>query len=542
MRELSKRWLILTGLLLLLGLAYALNCPASEPFFNNDETRHVMTGVYFRDLLHDMPLGHLREFTVQYYLQYPALGLLVWPPFFYFVEGLFMSIFGTSFLVAKTLICLFTAMACAYLFFLVRRTHDTIRATTAVLIFGLSPIIFRYSHHVMLEMPTLAMGLAAAFHFIRYLDQEKRRDIILAGLAAALTALTRFDAVYLLPFFFILLVARGRLGIIRRWEVLSAAIVAALLVLPFYAMTTAGIGWFHFQNATVEYTPEHSAFLSLRRLFFYPASLPGQLGMFALVPALVGLVYGMMKRRRAQAWPYLSLIIACYVTFTVMAEIDPRHTIYWIPAFAVFAADGLALLAQWLRVPKIHLPLAAFLLLGIAWNTINGRQLYLRGYEEAARYVVANSGSSRFCLFQGELNGDFIYQVRHQDPERRLWVLRADKLLFSVLVNPQVEYKQFAESDEDILAAIFKYDPEFIVIEDGPGTGTLQIENRVREVLNHHPERFRLEKVIEVENNNSAYQGLQLKLFRNIYRNPNPERHLDIEILMLRRSLKADAP
>jgi hypothetical protein len=533
---------MLAGMLLLLGLAYSFNFPASEPFFNNDETRHVMTGVYFRDLLRDMPLAHLREYTVHYYLQYPALGILVWPPFFYFVEGSLMSIFGTSFIVAKMLICLYTALACAYLFFLVCRTHDTVRAATTVLIFGLSPMIFRFTHHVMLEIPTLAVGLAAIFYFIRYLDQEKRRDIILAGLAAALTALTRFDGVYLLPFFLILLIVRRRLKIIRRREVLAAAFISALIVLPFYALTTAGIGWFHFQNATVQYSVEPQALFSPGRILFYPACVPDQLGMFAFVPAIVGLLYGMTKTGRARAWPYLVIIVACYLTFTPMAEFEPRHTIYWIPAFALFAADGIALLAQWLRVPKIHLPLAAFLLFGIAWNTIAQRQFYLRGYEEAARYVVANSGSSRFCLFQGGLNGNFIYQVREHDPDRHLWVLRADKLFYSVLVNPQIEYKQFAESDEDILATIFKYDPEFIVIEDGESTGTLDIENRVREMLNYHTERFRLERVIEAESNNPAYKGMQLKVFRNLFRNPNPERHLDIELLMLRRSIQTDTP
>jgi Gpi18-like mannosyltransferase len=544
MSRLSNRWLILSGVLVLLGLAYALNNPASEPFFNNDETRHVMTGVYFRDLLHDMPLRHLRDYTVHYYLQYPALGILVWPPFFYFTEGLLMSIFGTSFMVAKALICIYACAACAYLFFLICRTHDTFRAATAALIFGLSPMVFRYSHHVMMEVPTLALGLAAIFYAVRYLDQEKRRDLMLAGLAAALTALTRYDAVYLLPFFLILLIARRRLTVLRRREVLAAALVSALLVVPFYALTTADLGWFHLQNTTVQYSAELPAVNSLRRIFFYPACVPDQIGMFALVPAMVGLFNGiMMKTERARAWPYLAIIIACYVTFTPMAEIEPRHTIYWIPAFALFASDGIAVLARWLRVPKIHLPLAAFLLFGIAWNTIAERQFFVRGYEEAARYVVANSGQSRFCLFLGGLNGDFIYQVRHQDPDRRLWVLRADKIFYSVLVNPQVEYKEFAESDEDILATVFKYDPEFIVIEDGQGAGTVvRAEERVRWVLNHYPERFRLEKVVAVKSNNSAYQGMQLKIYRNIFRNENPERHLDIELLMLRRNIQTDAP
>jgi hypothetical protein len=489
-----------------------------------------------------MPLGHLRDYTVHYYLQYPALGILVWPPFFYLLEGVLMSIFGTSFLVGKALVCVSAAGACAYLFFLVCRTHDVVRAATAALIFGLSPLVFRYSHHVMLEVPTLALGLAAIFYFVRYLDQEKRLDLILAGLAAALCALTRFDAVYLLPCFLILLIARRRLNLMRRWEVLATALVSALIVLPFYAMTTAGIGWFHLQNATVQYGAGQPAYFSLHRLLFYPSCVPDQLGMFALVPAMLGLLYGIMKARRASSWPYLAMLVACYATFTLMAEIEPRHTIYWIPAFALFAADGIALVAQWLRVPKIHLPLATFLLLCVAWSTLAERQFFVRGYEEAARYVVANSGSSNFSLFLGGLNGDFIYQIRRQDPNRRLWILRADKIFYSVLVNPQVEYKQYAESDDDILGDIFKYDPEFIVAEDGPGVNTVPIENRVRALLNNRPARFRLERVVAVESNNSSYQGVQLKIFRNLLRNDAPQRHLDIELLMLRRSVQTEAP
>jgi len=94
MRDLThrRRLLLLFSLLLALGLIYALAYQASEPFYNNDETRHVMTGLYFRDLLHDMPVSHLRDYTIHYYLQYPALGLLVWPPFFYFIEGLRVSL------------------------------------------------------------------------------------------------------------------------------------------------------------------------------------------------------------------------------------------------------------------------------------------------------------------------------------------------------------------------------------------------------------------------------------------------------------------
>lgn len=532
----------LLGVLLVLGIVHALSYQASEPFFNNDETRHVMTGVYFRDFLHDLAFTHPRDYTIKYYLQYPALGLLMWPPFFYFVEGAFMSIFGTSFIAAKLLVGIYTATACVYLFFLVCRTHDASRAAVAVSVFGLAPLVFQLSSHVMLEMPTLAMSLAAIFHFVRYLDHERRRDLVLAGLFAALTALTRYDAVYLLPLFLILLAVRGRIRSIFRRDVLAVAALAAIVVLPFYALTTAGIGWFHFKNATEPVYPGQMAVVALERLYFYPSCLPEQLGWFALVPALVGFVTSLAAARRKQAQVYFVIVIACYLTFTPMAEILSRHTVYWIPAFAFFAADGIALIARWLRAPKLYVPLAVLVMSGMTWNVLTRPQFFVRGYREAARHVASNTQTSPFSLFLGNLNGNFIYQIRRHDPDRRLWVLRADKLLYTSLVHQQFGYKQFVETDEEILSTIFKYDPEFIVMEETHAPYALPIENRVREVIKNNPQRFQLEKNINVESNHPEYRGMQLKVFRNIFRNADPERHLDIEILMLRRSIQTDVP
>jgi hypothetical protein len=543
--------LLLCGLLLLaLALVYLAAYQRGEPFYNNDETRHVMTGVYFKDLLRDFPLTHARDYTVNYYLQYPALGLLVWPPLFYFMEGLLMSIFGTSLVVPKALVCFFALMACVYLFRLVSRTHDRNRAALSVLILGLAPLVFELSHYVMLEVPTLALSLAATYHFVSYLEDARQRDLLFAALFSALSALTRFDAIYLLPLFLILLAARRRWELLKRGEVLIAAALALALVAPFYLLSASGIGWMHFKFVTETLSPDDPAFLSLSRLFFYPSRLPLQLGVIALIPEIVGLICSLRDGRRAASWIYLAIVVAVYVTFTPMGELQSRHAVYWIPAFAFFAADGVARIIGWLRMQKLYVPLAACVLLSLVWSTLAQPLKFVRGYEEAARYVATNSATSPFCLFVGTLNGNFIYQMRRQDPERRLWILRADKLLFSILIVPGIEYRQPAESEEGILDAIFKYDPEFIVVEgtSPPSSGSLEDEMRIRfeqqvkTIIGNHPERFRLEKTISVESNEPGYQGMQLKVFRNILRNENPERRLEVDLLMLRRSVETTVP
>src|SRR3954469_6402202 len=116
-----------------------------------------------------------------------------------------MLVFGTSLLVGQVLVGLFAAMACIYLFLLAESTHGRRVAILAVLLLGLSPLFFTYSRPVMLEVPALAWALMAAFHFHRYLGEERGRNLVLCCLAA----LTRFDGVYLAPLFLTWLAGRG---------------------------------------------------------------------------------------------------------------------------------------------------------------------------------------------------------------------------------------------------------------------------------------------------------------------------------------------
>lgn len=537
----SKKFWTLLLLLLALAAAHAVVYRASEPFYYNDETRHVMTGVYFRDLLRDMPVGNLREYTVNYYLQYPALGLLVWPPLFHILEGLLMSVLGTSVAVPLALVGLFAAAACVYLFLLVCRTHDLQRAAAAVLLFGLAPLVFEYSHYVMLEVPTLALALGAIYHFTRYLDSERRRDLALAALLSALAALTRFDAIYLPPLFLMLVAARRRWGLLRRREVIAAAGLAALIVLPFFALMAREIGWFHLRQATETLSPNFPGYLSLSRYVFYPAYLPSQIGVLTLLAAGVGMVAGLAAWRR-ESLAYYAMIAATYFTFTPIGEMDSRHAIYWVPAFSFFAAHGLFAISAGLRAPKLYLPLAVAVVAAASLSVLSKPRTFVRGYEEAARYVASQPDAPPFCLFVGRLNGDFIYQLRRHDAARRVWVLRADKLFYSVLVHAQTDYRQYATGDAETLELIFKYDPTFLVVEEPPGPAWIEAEDRLRKVIENHPERFSLVSEAPLDSNAADFAGTRLKIYRNVLRNPNPDRTIGAELLMLRRTFQTVAP
>lgn len=520
----------IAGVVLVLALAQALAWQPSEPFFNNDETRHVMTGVFFRDLLLDLPLDRPKAYAVEYYLQYPALGLLVWPPLFHGVEGLFMLVFGTSFLAAKVLVGLFSALALTYFFLLVRRTHGTTTAVAATLLFGLSPMVFQLSRQVMLEMPALALALAAVFHFVRYLDLQRRSDIFLAAAASAAFALTRYDGFFLLLFFLLSLVALRRFDLLRRREVWLAALLAMAVVVPVYLPMLAEFGRTHFR-VTVQ-----GGAHSLGALWYYPGNLVRQLGWPILVPSLVGLVTA-LKHRRA-CWPYLALAAATYLAFTPLAELEVRHSIYWVPAFALFAVEGIDWIASRFRMRTV---LAAVVVCLAFWRAVSTPAPYVRGYEAAARYVVANTGS-RFSFVDGFLNGGFIYQVRRHDPARRLWVLRGDKLLYGVINDPGSGYEEYAEGEGGILDTLFRYDPELIVVEEPQVVFKTAMATRLRETLAAHPERFELVRTFPVESNVPAFRGVRLDVYRSKVRNPSPAQRVSFDMMGLGRPLGAELP
>ena len=530
----------LVAVLLAIAIAQALAWRSSEPFYNNDETRHVMTGVFIRDLLIDRPLDRPREYAVQYYLQYPALGLVVWPPLFYGVEGILMLVAGTSFAVAKALVALFSALALFYFFLLVRRTHGLPAAAVSTLLLGFAPLVFLLSQHVMLEMPALAFALVAVFHFVRYLDDPergRRLDVFIAAVAAAGFALTRYDAFFLILFFVLSLLALRRFDVLRRGTVWLAALLALALVLPIYVPMLAQFGRTHLQ-VTVEGAGPSPGFF--QALVFYPKVLPRQIGIFTAVAGFIGLLSALRPSRRRACWPYLALAAATYLSFTPLAEREPRHAIYWIPAFALFAWEGIDWIAS--RLPRARPVLAAILLCGTLWIDTQRPPLYVRGYEEAARYVVANTRSSRFTFMDGFLNGGFIYQVRRHDPGHRLWVLRGDKLLYGVLNDPNGSYKEYAGGEDAILEILYRYDPEFLVIEEPQVRFKIPMGERLRQTLAAHPERFERVKSIPIESNVPVFRGVRLDVYRSKVRNPHPERRLEVDMIGLGRALVTEVP
>ncbi|MBI1309869.1 phospholipid carrier-dependent glycosyltransferase [bacterium] len=530
-------WWILPSLLVIVATHLAIPQP-DEPVFYGDENRHVMTGVFFRDALADQPVTHLKQYAESYYVQYPALGLLIWPPLFHFVEGALMSVFGTSYLVGQVTVAVFSFLACVYLNRLISRTHGRGVAAVVVLLFALTPLVFVYSHQVMLEMPTLAFCLAATFYFVRYLDESRRCDIYAAAIASACAALTRFDAVYLLPMFGILILARSQFSILWRREVLAAAAVALLMVIPFYAVAATQVGALHSRQASQSVVPETAAQTLLERLLYYPASIPHQTGLLFAVAAILGVIELRRWERRRENLPYVAMLLATWLTFTPIAEQDERHAIYWVPALALLAWSGVTSISR-CRYRVVLRPVLIALLLGTTVSAaIKVPSPNISGYRAAAQWVLDQSPEPNRFLFDGWLDGNFTYHVRHLDPQRRHTVLRGDKLFYGFICVPSTDFAEYATNEQEMLDILYRFDPAFVVVEDPLGLDIPTAE-RLRDVLRDHPERFELATEIPVTGRCGTLSDYSLKIYRNLKRNPQPTDGVQFEVKGLNRSVSS---
>ncbi len=511
-------------LLAALLVAHLLSARASEPFFNNDEIRHAMTGVFVRDAVLDLPASAAdpKGYAVAYYLQYPALGLLSWPPFFYLIEGVAMLAFGPSFLVGRLCVAAFAAMAVAYSYRFARLQLPHGPSLVAAALVGFSPYFFVLSQRVMLEVPTFALAVAAVVHFEKYLTDCRGRDAILACLLAALAMLTRFDAVFLAPYFALRLLGTRQFALLLNRPVLIGVALAAVLVGPYYLLTLREYGDGIGTAAGAGTRPDNAGLFSLERLAFYPSSLVYLVGWpFALVGFLALVV--VIVRRPFPVGRTAALLAAVYLTFTPLADAEARHSIYWVPAWAVAVAwlVGAAFaFRRWLGVA-----LAVVLALGTGYEVWRHHFRYVRGYEDAARWVLAHRETDRPILADGELSGSIVYHTRLHDPARRVTVLRGDKLLYAMFSDPTSAYTAFARTPADVLAILHDYDPEFVVVEDpapafraAPVPGAELLARTLRENKHlYHPE-----KPIPLRTNYDRFEGVSLVVYRKLIRNPNP--------------------
>jgi len=512
-------------LLLLIALVLSRGITRGEPYFDVDETRHTMNGVFMRDLMVDMPLKNPMQYAYEYYAKYPAVALPHWPPFFAFVEGVFFLLFGISVWAGRLAVLTFSLLGVYFWYRIAEQHGPRSQALLSGLIFAFLPQVLLYESVMMLEIPQVAMCLGAAYFWLRFLRSEKAGDLWGVAAFSVAALLTSQLAIFLVFFFGLHFLVERRFGLLRRWDVWVALLTSLAVILPWYVLS--------FRTLRLSYEravgSQFGHLLVWRHLSYYWTILPKQLGPVLLGLSLIGLTWALF--RSASRYRFLLLWVAsCYLCFTLIQEKESRHIMIWIPPLVYFALLGMEVLfrrPRWVLIFSVALG-SYFLVAALRYHRPT-----VIGIEEAARFV-SSQPESDIVYYQGQLNGDFIFFMRKFDPERRHMVAREKQV---VVTNVGYEQRQVLETTEEVLNFFRTWGIRYALIEIEKNGVFLKGLDPVQRLLS---ERFELVRVFPLWTNDRSMAGRTVSLYRYRGELQRTNESVVIPMLTIRNNIRAD--
>lgn len=452
---------------LILAVACVLfaTAPVAGDFSYSDAPRHALNGAFVKDFIAAWPWHDPAGWAENYYLQYPALSILFYPPLFYFIEAAAFALFGVSHAVAQGTVAVFYALLGFGVYRTARLFLPRYAALGSALMLMSAPELAFWGRQVMLDIPAYASLSWAAFCFARFLRRDRTRDLACAAALALAAIYIKYNVAFIVPVFALTMIAERRAASFRDQRVLLAAALAALGLLPaLWLNLRFGIANFQSAAALANELPRWS----VAAWTFYPALLPEILGWPVLLLALAGaalLLAGKLPALKGwPAWLLLAWVLVGYVGFSAIALRAPRHFLPVMTPFVILAAASLVYF-----LPRRIAGLAACVVgIGtLAYTLIAVPVPVITGHQALADYAAAAAPPDGVVLFSGYRDGNFVFDLRTHEERRDITILRADKLLLRVAVERQRGVGEAAYSEDQIAALIRDLGISLIVAEDG---------------------------------------------------------------------------
>ena len=497
------------GCLLLLLVAVLLlfqSSPTAGDFWWSDAPRHALDGAFYRDLLHDLPLSRIKQYAMDYYLQYPALTILFYPPLFPLVEAAFFDLFGVSHHTAQMTVAAFYLAAAwgIYLFF--RRWLGAAPSFAVALLFIGLPEVALWGRQVMLEIPMFAFLIWSAY--VLFSPRRSSRLYLLALLLIG-AVYTKQTVIFILPVYAWVLYSQKGAAVLRDRHAWTAAALFCAGVIPLAVVqlkygqvnvnSVAGGQW-------TQYPLTH-----WRSWLFYLEQLPAQAGWEVLVPAFLYLALGAV-RKELRGGPQLFLLLWLgwgYLFFSSIALKEPRHTVVLLLPVAFFAVAGILRLLPGRTGTAAAV---AFACLVFGFTTFRRPVPRVGGYREAVDFIAARAPRDSVIVFSGYRDGSFIFNMRARQGRPDITVLRADKMLLRVTQRRELGVVEKPIAEEEIGEMLNRYGARFVVSQPN-FWDDLEAMQRFQRVL--HTSQFRRVAAIPVTAN-TGHEDHQLEIFENL--------------------------
>jgi hypothetical protein len=450
----------LAAALVILAAAAALygTAPRDGSFWWSDAPRHGLNGIFLKDVLVTLPLSAPKRFAMDWYVQYPALSILFYPPLFYALSAPAFLVFGESHAVAQGMVALHAAALGLGTYALAAAWLPLPAALAAALILLGLPEITLWGRTVMLEIPALAWLVWGAVFALRHARAGDAGSLWGAAACVLGALYTKLSMVFAVPALAWLLLRGRGVGMLaeRRVWLASAAFLVGLA--PLGAMTVL-FGQANVQSVVAIPDTEASR-RTLAGWVWYARALPGMATWPVLGLAALGLTasalgrigrWGSGERTMLAAWFAVSYLALSFIELK-----EARHGVILLVPVAIWAAAGLAFafgLAAALRpaAPALAATLAAaFFVAAMAWRPVP----YIPGYREAVERAAALAPPDSTVLFSGYRDGSFIFNMRTAAGRPDLVTVRADKVLLSIAVRRELGVTQRDYDEAQILERI----------------------------------------------------------------------------------------
>src|SRR5215469_7551088 len=78
---------VVAAVILGASMVLTATAPVDGDFWWSDSPRHALNGAFIKDFVAAMPWHDPKAWAINYYLQYPSLTILIYPPLFYVFEA-----------------------------------------------------------------------------------------------------------------------------------------------------------------------------------------------------------------------------------------------------------------------------------------------------------------------------------------------------------------------------------------------------------------------------------------------------------------------
>jgi hypothetical protein len=444
------------GIVLVWAFLVILHAHNNGLWYQGDSPRHAGNGIFWRDFLLHFPVSPF-SFALGYFARYPVISPTLYPPVFYLIEAVAFSVFGISPFIAKEVVLSFALLAALYMMLWLRYGVGPQTGWGGALLL-LQPGVIVWSNAVMLNVPSMALGLAALYHGRRLLDMPRSPQLYLTAIFGVLAILTYVPTgmIVFVLLAWILVECRGAVfGQLRTWIVAG---LAALALTPWAVIT---IKWAPDRIGMVSGSAYHTSlpFAEAQWWLSYLTSFPQLMTDWALALAAAGAILGLLSRRwRREVMLALIWIVVCYIGFSCIYVREPRYILLLVPPLILLSVVALTagferLSALFGKSPAWAMPAALSVLIGA--HLLAAPQVHVpavRGMRQVVAFIAREAPDQR-VFYEGKYDGVFSFYLRAGDRKMRQSVTLGSKLLYATAVDPSLELIKMVTSPQDVVAA-----------------------------------------------------------------------------------------